>query len=94
MSAGGREFCWLGHAADAYGLVQIGFGNWGSVWLCKPRHNPRAPGADELSRLQSSRMAVKLVHRKKDENEKRTAETAARVKSLCVVNSMLSLTFN
>ncbi|KAL1686161.1 kinase-like domain-containing protein [Schizophyllum commune] len=63
-------------------IEEIGFGNWGSVWLCKPRHNPRAPGADELSRLQSSRMAVKLVHRKKDENEKRTAETAARVKSL------------
>ncbi|TRM63866.1 kinase-like domain-containing protein [Schizophyllum amplum] len=63
-------------------IEEIGFGNWGSVWLCRPRHNPRAPGADELSRLQSSRVAVKLVHRKKDENEKRTAETAARVKSL------------
>ncbi|KAL1742344.1 kinase-like domain-containing protein [Schizophyllum fasciatum] len=63
-------------------VEEIGFGNWGSVWLCRPRHNPRAPGADELSRLQSSKMAVKLVHRKKDENEKRTAETAARVKSL------------
>ena len=30
----------------------------------------------------------------KDENEKRTAETAARVKSLCVVNSVLSWTLN
>ena len=72
ISAGGREFCWLGHAADAYGLVQIGFGNWGSVWVCRPK------GESSADQLQDNKIAVKLVHRSK------TSTTAARVRSLYV----------
>ncbi|EIN12938.1 kinase-like protein [Punctularia strigosozonata HHB-11173 SS5] len=47
---------------------EIGFGNWGSVWLCRPRS-----GHDKLS---DAKVAVKLVHR----NKSKTA--SARVGSL------------
>jgi len=50
-------------------ILQIGFGNWGSVWLCRPRVS--SAGND-------TKLAVKLVHRSK------TATTAARVRSLLV----------
>jgi hypothetical protein len=50
-------------------ILQIGFGNWGSVWLCRPRAS--SAGND-------TKLAVKLVHRSK------TATTAARVRSLLV----------
>ena len=56
---------------------QIGFGNWGSVWLCCPKANPASPSsADGLDKLQDTKIAVKLVHRSK------TPTTAARVRSL------------
>ncbi|KAF8262824.1 hypothetical protein EI94DRAFT_655407 [Lactarius quietus] len=48
-------------------VKEIGFGNWGSVWLCRPRISD---GADD------TKLAVKLVHRSK------TTTTAARVRSL------------
>ncbi|KZV68473.1 kinase-like protein [Peniophora sp. CONT] len=47
-------------------IKEIGFGNWGSVWLCSPKNE------DE----QDVKLAVKLVHRSK------TTTTAARVRSL------------
>jgi serine/threonine-protein kinase GIN4 len=47
---------------------KIGFGNWGSVWLCRPRVSNDAG---------NTKLAVKLVHRSKT-----TTTTAARVRSL------------
>ncbi|KAH9948872.1 hypothetical protein B0H21DRAFT_206131 [Amylocystis lapponica] len=52
-------------------IEEIGFGNWGSVWLCRPKPDP-----DSSNPLQDSKIAVKLVHRSK------TSTTAARVRSL------------
>ncbi|TFK40865.1 hypothetical protein BDQ12DRAFT_648195 [Crucibulum laeve] len=54
-------------------IEEIGFGNWGSVWLCKPKPDSSVP-ADGL--VPETKLAVKLVHRSK------TTTTAARVKSL------------
>ncbi|KAI0315826.1 hypothetical protein OF83DRAFT_1061408 [Amylostereum chailletii] len=51
-------------------VQEIGFGNWGSVWLCKPKH----PDTKEVQH--DVKLAVKLVHRSK------TTTTAARVRSL------------
>ncbi|KAI0754696.1 hypothetical protein C8Q80DRAFT_1266285 [Daedaleopsis nitida] len=51
-------------------IEEIGFGNWGSVWLCRPKSDSSS------SPLQESKIAVKLVHRSK------TSTTAARVRSL------------
>ncbi|KAH9990040.1 kinase-like domain-containing protein [Russula vinacea] len=48
-------------------VKEIGFGNWGSVWLCRPRVSKDAG---------NTKLAVKLVHRSK------TTTTAARVRSL------------
>ncbi|KAI0291220.1 hypothetical protein B0F90DRAFT_389811 [Multifurca ochricompacta] len=48
-------------------IKEIGFGNWGSVWLCQPRVSDS---------VDDTKLAVKLVHRSK------TATTAARVRSL------------
>ncbi|KAG8734366.1 hypothetical protein FRC11_004372 [Ceratobasidium sp. 423] len=50
-------------------VKEVGFGNWGSVWLCEPRF------AEERAMF-GSQIAVKLVHRSK------TPTTAARVRSL------------
>ncbi|QRV86563.1 CAMK/CAMK1 protein kinase [Ceratobasidium sp. AG-Ba] len=50
-------------------IQEIGFGNWGSVWLCEPR-------LAEDRAVFGERVAVKLVHRSK------TPTTAARVRSL------------
>ncbi|KAF8682207.1 kinase-like protein [Rhizoctonia solani] len=50
-------------------VKEVGFGNWGSVWLCEPRL------AEERA-VYGSQIAVKLVHRSK------TPTTAARVRSL------------
>lgn len=47
---------------------QIGFGNWGSVWLCHPKSSS--------GKVKDMKVAVKLVHRSK------TSTTAARVRSL------------
>ncbi|EMD40192.1 hypothetical protein CERSUDRAFT_45824 [Gelatoporia subvermispora B] len=56
-------------------IEEIGQGNWGSVWLCRPKpdgSNSHAP---------TSKIAVKLVHRRQaSQSFKKT--TAARVKSL------------
>ncbi|KAL4261794.1 non-specific serine/threonine protein kinase [Pleurotus pulmonarius] len=57
-------------------IEEIGFGNWGSVWLCRPKANPHSPNADDVTRIQENKIAVKLVHRSK------TPTTAARVRSL------------
>ncbi|KAJ7195516.1 kinase-like domain-containing protein [Mycena pura] len=57
-------------------VEEIGFGNWGSVWLCRPKEDPNSPSADSFARLQENKIAVKLVHRSK------TSTTAARVRSL------------
>ncbi|KDN51861.1 hypothetical protein RSAG8_00412, partial [Rhizoctonia solani AG-8 WAC10335] len=50
-------------------VKEVGFGNWGSVWLCEPRF------AEEQATF-GAQIAVKLVHRSK------TPTTAARVRSL------------
>ncbi|KAJ7643947.1 kinase-like domain-containing protein [Roridomyces roridus] len=62
-------------------IEEIGFGNWGSVWLCRPKEQlnaspdePASPAA--VAKLQETKLAVKLVHRSK------TSTTAARVRSL------------
>ncbi|KAJ7754129.1 hypothetical protein B0H14DRAFT_3117158 [Mycena olivaceomarginata] len=57
-------------------VEEIGYGNWGSVWLCRPKEDPDSPNADGLVKLQETKIAVKLVHRSK------TSTTAARVRSL------------
>ncbi|KAF7980025.1 hypothetical protein HWV62_40146 [Athelia sp. TMB] len=54
----------------------IGFGNWGSVWLCRPKCNPASPSADGFTKRQDMKVAVKLVHRSK------TEASIARVRSL------------
>ncbi|EDR13823.1 uncharacterized protein LACBIDRAFT_177307, partial [Laccaria bicolor S238N-H82] len=54
-------------------VEEIGFGNWGSVWLCRPKSTSKSESVVKRSR---QKMAVKLVHRSK------TSTTAARVKSL------------
>ncbi|KAF5382497.1 hypothetical protein D9615_003045 [Tricholomella constricta] len=56
--------------------MRIGFGNWGSVWLCRPKPSTGSPGADGLANVPDQKIAVKLVHRSK------TSTTAARVRSL------------
>ncbi|KAF7299648.1 Protein kinase domain-containing protein [Mycena chlorophos] len=53
-------------------VEEIGFGNWGSVWRCRPKDVCDA----EVTSGQESTIAVKLVHRSK------TSTTAARVRSL------------
>lgn len=53
-------------------LLQIGFGNWGSVWLCRPKSSS--------GKVKNMEVAVKLVHRSK------TSTTAARVRSLYVLS--------
>ncbi|KAF8887180.1 hypothetical protein BD779DRAFT_1528545 [Infundibulicybe gibba] len=55
-------------------IEEIGFGNWGSVWLCRPKSSSTT--ADGLTKLHDQKIAVKLVHRSK------TSTTAARVRSL------------
>ncbi|KAG6878514.1 hypothetical protein C0993_005445 [Termitomyces sp. T159_Od127] len=47
-------------------VEEIGFGNWGSVWLCTPKSGS----------TDGQKIAVKLVHRSK------TPTTAARIRSL------------
>ncbi|KAF8443125.1 hypothetical protein L210DRAFT_3159615 [Boletus edulis BED1] len=49
-------------------VKEIGFGNWGSVWLCRPKSSS--------GKVKDMEVAVKLVHRSK------TSTTAARVRSL------------
>lgn len=49
-------------------VKEIGFGNWGSVWLCRPKSSS--------GKQRDIEVAVKLVHRSK------TPTTAARVRSL------------
>ncbi|KAI0061549.1 hypothetical protein BV25DRAFT_1916896 [Artomyces pyxidatus] len=51
-------------------IEEIGFGNWGSVWLCRPKGGEGRDSRDDV------KLAVKLVHRSK------TTTTAARVRSL------------
>ncbi|ETW81318.1 hypothetical protein HETIRDRAFT_451140 [Heterobasidion irregulare TC 32-1] len=51
-------------------IREIGFGNWGSVWLCSPKSARTKQPQDNVQ------VAVKLVHRSK------TTTTAARVRSL------------
>ncbi|KAI0923171.1 hypothetical protein AcV7_005759 [Taiwanofungus camphoratus] len=55
-------------------IEEIGFGNWGSVWLCRPK--PDSASSESPHTLRNSKIAVKLVHRSK------TSTTAARVRSL------------
>lgn len=66
-------------------VEEIGFGNWGSVWLCRPKEDLSASPDDptspsEVLRLKETKLAVKLVHRSK------TSTTAARVRSLYVAS--------
>ncbi|KAF9013205.1 hypothetical protein BDQ17DRAFT_1321088 [Cyathus striatus] len=53
-------------------IEEIGFGNWGSVWLCTPKRGSQSA----TSSVPEQKIAVKLVHRSK------TSTTAARVRSL------------
>ncbi|KAG6902526.1 hypothetical protein C0995_015344 [Termitomyces sp. Mi166 len=55
-------------------IEEIGFGNWGSVWLCKPK--PSSTSKSKDGQLEDQKIAVKLVHRSK------TPTTAARIRSL------------
>ncbi|KAI0693211.1 hypothetical protein BC835DRAFT_1546100 [Cytidiella melzeri] len=57
-------------------IEEIGFGNWGSVWACRPKPDPSSPPTDSPHASESTKIAVKLVHRSK------TPTTAARVRSL------------
>ncbi|KIM43002.1 hypothetical protein M413DRAFT_69969 [Hebeloma cylindrosporum] len=54
-------------------IEEIGFGNWGSVWLCRPKPATTPEG---VVKPLGQKLAVKLVHRSK------TSTTAARVRSL------------
>ncbi|TFK52188.1 hypothetical protein OE88DRAFT_1657290 [Heliocybe sulcata] len=54
-------------------IEEIGFGNWGSVWLCRPKEDLPTEVHESLQR---AKVAVKLVHRSK------TSTSAARFKSL------------
>lgn len=58
-------------------IEEIGFGNWGSVWLCNPKNNPTSHAADDFDRVLQPQIAVKLVHR-----NTKSKTTVARVKSL------------
>lgn len=62
-------------------LPQIGFGNWGSVWLCRPKPDPPS-SSGAPPKPNDNKIAVKLVHRSK------TSTTAARVRSLYVSCSL------
>ncbi|KAK4689689.1 hypothetical protein P7C73_g420, partial [Tremellales sp. Uapishka_1] len=71
-------------------IKEIGYGNWGSVWLCRPKHlrssqlSVEDVAAGKLGRASVSlggggaggKVAVKLVHREK------SPTTAARVRAL------------
>ncbi|KAF8627400.1 hypothetical protein AX17_006215 [Amanita inopinata Kibby_2008] len=57
-------------------VEEIGFGNWGSVWLCRPKSPLDSSSDDDVVKGHEQKIAVKLVHRSK------TATTAARVRSL------------
>ncbi|KAI0087036.1 hypothetical protein BDY19DRAFT_1092650 [Irpex rosettiformis] len=57
-------------------IEEIGFGNWGSVWACRPKADPSSPSTDSPHAPKNTKIAVKLVHRSK------TPTTAARVRSL------------
>ncbi|OJT14698.1 hypothetical protein TRAPUB_8751 [Trametes pubescens] len=65
-----------GSSTDRVLFAQIGFGNWGSVWLCRPKSS--------TEHIHETKIAVKLVHRSK------TSTTAARVRSLYASFSLLS----
>ncbi|KAL4250578.1 Serine/threonine-protein kinase ATG1 [Abortiporus biennis] len=56
-------------------VEEIGFGNWGSVWLCRPKSDPSSSSSSRDVNP-DTKIAVKLVHRSK------TSTTAARVRSL------------
>ncbi|KAG7445820.1 kinase-like protein [Guyanagaster necrorhizus] len=58
-------------------IEEIGFGNWGSVWLCNPKNSPTSHTADDFDRVLQPKIAVKLVHR-----NTKSKTTVARVKSL------------
>ncbi|KIY68301.1 kinase-like protein [Cylindrobasidium torrendii FP15055 ss-10] len=58
-------------------IEEIGNGNWGSVWRCKPKGDPTAVDADDFDKVLRPRVAVKLVHR-----ETKSKTSVARVKSL------------
>ncbi|KAK0464358.1 kinase-like domain-containing protein [Desarmillaria tabescens] len=58
-------------------IEEIGFGNWGSVWLCNPKNSPTSHAADDFDRVLQPKIAVKLVHR-----NTKSKTTVARVKSL------------
>ncbi|KAI0338866.1 hypothetical protein BDW22DRAFT_1362161 [Trametopsis cervina] len=57
-------------------IEEIGFGNWGSVWACRPKPDPSSPSSSSPHAPINTKIAVKLVHRSK------TPTTAARVRSL------------
>ncbi|KAF7314512.1 Protein kinase domain-containing protein [Mycena kentingensis (nom. inval.)] len=59
-------------AAQLSFLSEVGWGNWGSVWLCKPKDLTDSGVVNRAD----TKIAVKLVHRSK------TSTTAARVRSL------------
>ncbi|TEB40031.1 hypothetical protein FA13DRAFT_1751165 [Coprinellus micaceus] len=58
-------------------VEEIGNGNWGSVWLVRPKRTKSAATSDHPAFKDGGRkFAIKLVHRKK------TAANASRIKSL------------
>ncbi|GJJ13306.1 hypothetical protein Clacol_007558 [Clathrus columnatus] len=71
--------------SERYQFVEeIGFGNWGSVWLCRPKDAQGNPIIDpEADARGTGKVAVKLVHRSK------TATTAARVRSLTYLPTLV-----
>lgn len=63
---------------------KIGFGNWGSVWLCEPRIRHSSDSNEEEEYDVPEKVAVKIVHRNK------TPTTSARVRSLLVTTILYS----
>ncbi|KAF8918919.1 kinase-like domain-containing protein [Mucidula mucida] len=58
-------------------IEEIGNGNWGSVWRCKPKTDPSAATAEDFDKVLRPHIAVKVVHR-----ETKSKTSVARVKSL------------
>ncbi|GAA5903049.1 hypothetical protein JCM5296_001722 [Sporobolomyces johnsonii] len=64
--------------AEKYQFVEeIGYGNWGSVWKCRPKQSPSSPSYGNSSPHQGAKhLALKLVHRSK------SPTSSARVRAL------------
>lgn len=71
--------CFYCEETSSIALGQIGAGNWGSVWLCRPKCDPRSQSVHEPPKVYDMKVAVKVVHRIPDPT------TGARIQSLYVL---------